>query len=184
MNVSGCRHHAFTQAIVHQRIGDDVVLTPHGPDAKRAVASELERGVREIGARRVLLAEDHPVNQLLLTRLLESEGLEVVQAQNGAEALSQVGEADFDLVLMDLRMPVLDGFEAARRIREQELRTGGHVPIVGMTVEPDADHAARCRDIGMDGFLAKPIDRERLLSELRRHLASRQRVRVPTAVPV
>jgi PAS domain S-box-containing protein len=102
---------------------------------------------------RVLLAEDNPVNQKLASLMLARLGHEVVVAADGAQAVAQVAAGPFDVVLMDMQMPELDGVEATRRIR-----AAGHaVPIVAMTANAmDADRA-RCLEAGMNGFLAKPV---------------------------
>ncbi len=106
---------------------------------------------------RVLLAEDHPVNQKLAVRLLEKQGHTVVVAGDGKEALDALARQAFDLVLMDVQMPAMDGFEAAGRIRREEQGTGRHVPILAMTAHAMKGDRERCLEAGMDGYVAKPI---------------------------
>jgi hypothetical protein len=106
----------------------------------------------------VLLAEDNLINQQLAVRLLEKRGHRVVVARNGREALAEVEKGYFDLVLMDIQMPELDGFEATRRIREKERVTGGHLPIVAMTAHAMQGDQERCLAVGMDDYVAKPIN--------------------------
>jgi PAS domain S-box-containing protein len=113
-------------------------------------------------ARRILLAEDNPVNQLLAVRLLEAAGHEVVTAANGQEAIDRLGERGFDLVLMDVQMPVLDGLDAMRRIRAAEQGTGRHVPILALTAQAMSGDRERCLEAGADAYLAKPFAAEAL----------------------
>ena len=113
---------------------------------------------------RILLAEDNPVNQMLAARLLEKHGHRVALARNGREALEQIAAQAFDVVLMDVQMPELDGFEATVAIREQEKTTGGHLPIVAMTAHAMQSDHQRCLAAGMDGYVSKPININQLVS--------------------
>ena len=105
----------------------------------------------------ILLAEDSVVNQKLAVGLLERAGHRVRIANDGREALAALEEQSFDLVLMDVQMPEMDGLEATAAIRSREAQTGGHVPIVAMTAHAVEGDRERCLDAGMDGYLAKPI---------------------------
>lgn len=105
----------------------------------------------------VLLAEDNPVNQRVATLMLKRAGHSVVVAANGADALNRFDEQHFDLVLMDLQMPVMDGLEAIRRIRQRETRTGGHVPIIALTAHAVDGYQERSVASGADGFQSKPL---------------------------
>ncbi len=107
---------------------------------------------------RVLLAEDNPVNQKIATKLLEKRGLTVKATQNGQEAMDCLSKELFDIILMDVQMPVLDGLEATKLIREDEKQTGRHIPIVAMTAHAMEGDEARCLAAGMDGYISKPID--------------------------
>jgi two-component system, sensor histidine kinase and response regulator len=106
---------------------------------------------------RVLVAEDSPVNQKVALRLLERRGHEATVVDNGREALTALDEGAFDLVLMDVQMPEMDGIEATRAIRARERESGGHVPIVAMTAGALAEDRERCLEVGMDAFLTKPV---------------------------
>jgi signal transduction histidine kinase/CheY-like chemotaxis protein len=106
---------------------------------------------------RVLLTEDNVVNQKLAVRLLEKRGHSVVVASNGREAIETLFREPFDVVLMDVQMPEMDGFEATRRIRERERTTGGHVPIIAMTAHAMKGDRERCLEEGMDGYISKPL---------------------------
>ena len=106
----------------------------------------------------ILLAEDNLVNQLLARRLLEKLGHRVEVAATGMEALAALERQHFDLVLMDVQMPELGGFEATARIRDREKATGGHMPIIAMTAHALKGTRERCLEAGMDSYVGKPID--------------------------
>ncbi len=109
------------------------------------------------GKRRILLAEDNPVNQKLAARMLEKAGYAVSVAEDGEKALTTLRQGTFDLILMDVQMPRMDGIRTTRIIREQERKTGEHIPIVAMTAHAMAGNRERCLAEGMDGYLTKPI---------------------------
>ncbi len=115
---------------------------------------------------RILLAEDNRVNQTLAVRLLQKRGYEVSVACDGRAAVEAVQKEDFDLVLMDIQMPEMDGFEATARIREQETPGGGHLPIVAMTAHALKGDQERCLDAGMDGYISKPIRTSEMFSTI------------------
>jgi signal transduction histidine kinase/CheY-like chemotaxis protein len=106
---------------------------------------------------RVLLAEDNPVNQTLAMRILERLGHKVQVANNGKEVLGRFQAEEFDIILMDVQMPEMDGLEVTRAIRAAESRTGKHVPIVAMTAHAMKGDRERCLSAGMNGYLSKPI---------------------------
>jgi len=117
-------------------------------------------------ARRILLAEDNAVNQRLTLRILERAGYSVALADNGRIALERLEEESFDLVLMDVQMPELDGFEATREIRHREIRTRTHIPIVAMTAHAMTGDRERCLEAGMDDYITKPISAANLLKAI------------------
>jgi two-component system sensor histidine kinase/response regulator len=117
---------------------------------------------------RILLAEDNVVNQKLATRLLEKRGHSVTTAATGVAALEAIGRSAFDLVLMDVQMPDMDGLEATRIIRERERGTGLRLPIVAMTARAMKGDRESCMESGMDGYLAKPIQPRELFEVLER----------------
>ncbi len=142
---------------------DDADLPPLAPDSAVVIvppAAPQEDG-GGIGLR-ILLAEDNPVNQRLALRLLEKMGHRITLVDNGLEALERTMQGGFDLVLMDVQMPELDGLTATRRIRQWETVNGGHVPIIAMTARAMQGDRERCLEAGMDDYLSKPIDSERL----------------------
>ncbi|HEY1219016.1 MAG: response regulator [Bryobacteraceae bacterium] len=115
---------------------------------------------------KILLAEDNPINQKLAVRMLEKRGHTLTVAGNGRQALAILQKDSFDLVLMDIQMPEMDGFEATAAIRESERGTGKHQPIVAMTAHAMKGDDRRCLDAGMDGYLAKPIRSEEVYALL------------------
>ena len=117
----------------------------------------------------VLLVEDNPVNLLIAHEMLQSLGLEVIEAENGSQALARIESHAFDLVLMDCQMPVMDGYTAARHIRERELQFGlARLPIVALTANAFDDDARRTEEAGMDAHLSKPYTRAQLRAVLAR----------------
>ena len=111
----------------------------------------------------ILVAEDNVVNQQLARRLLEKEGHSVAICQNGREAVGAVGREEFDVVLMDVQMPEMDGLEATAAIRAAERTTGRHQRIVAMTAHAMSGDRERCLGAGMDGYISKPIRVDELM---------------------
>ena len=128
----------------------------------------------------VLLAEDNLVNQRLVVRLLEKRGHRVVVAANGLEALQALEKESFDLVLMDLQMPEMDGFEATMGIREKEKSTGAHQAVVALTAHAMKGDREKCLAAGMDGYLTKPIRPQELDQLLEIYVARRMEARSAT----
>jgi CheY-like chemotaxis protein len=121
---------------------------------------------------RILLAEDNVVNQRLAVRLLEKQGHSVEVANNGREALRWVDQNSFDVALLDIQMPEMDGFEATAAIREREQSTGEHLPIIAMTAHAMQGDREHCLAVGMDGYIAKPIQPGRLFEVLEEVVSS------------
>jgi CheY-like chemotaxis protein len=117
---------------------------------------------------RILLAEDNPVNQMVAVRMLEKMGHTVMVVANGRDAVLMTEEHEFGLVLMDVQMPEMGGFEATRAIREKESFTHKHVPIVAMTAHAMKGDREQCLAVGMDGYVAKPIRPVDLAAEIER----------------
>jgi CheY-like chemotaxis protein len=122
---------------------------------------------------RILLAEDNPVNQRLASRLLEKRGHSVVVAGNGRGALEALEKEYFDLVFMDVQMPVMDGFEATAAIRKKEGDSGIHLPVVALTAHAMKGDREKCLAGGMDGYLTKPIQPQELDELLQSYIARR-----------
>jgi PAS domain S-box-containing protein len=118
------------------------------------------------GPSRVLVAEDNMVNQTLARRLLEKRGYAVSVVGDGRAALAALESECFDIVLMDIQMPVMDGFEATAAIRRQEKSTGAHIPIVAMTAHAFKGDQERCLASGMDAYISKPIRQQELYATI------------------
>ncbi|MBZ5559831.1 MAG: response regulator [Acidobacteriia bacterium] len=123
-------------------------------------------------ALRILLAEDNPVNQFLAVRLLEKQGHSVEAVTSGRAVLTALEHDRFDVALMDLQMPEMDGFEATAIIRERERATGAHLPIIALTANAMVGDREHCLAAGMDGYVSKPIDLGSLVDEIRRVTAA------------
>ena len=124
----------------------------------------------------ILLVEDNPVNRRLAQHVLEKEGYTVAAVDNGAAALKMLERERFDLVLMDVQMPRMDGIETTEAIRNREKTTGGYIPIDALTAHAMVGDRERCLKAGMDGYLIKPIQPATLLEAIEQlHLASADR---------
>jgi two-component system sensor histidine kinase/response regulator len=140
------------------------VATRHAqtePTAKR-IGSRPERALH------VLVAEDNPVNRKLVTTLLGKRGHTVKAVENGREAVASTQSESFDVVLMDLQMPEMSGFEAAQAIRQREHEGSGRLPLIALTAHAMRGDRERCLAVGMDGYLSKPIDVDELIETVER----------------
>jgi PAS domain S-box-containing protein len=146
------------------------ILPEDRPPAAEARTAGAEQ---PLAALHVLVVEDNAVNSMLAARMLERRGHSVQVAQNGRAALDALELAHFDLVLMDLQMPEMDGFQATAAIREREHSTGSRVPILALTAHAMKGDRERCLEAGMDGYVAKPVQAAEMFSaieSLLRHL--------------
>lgn len=114
----------------------------------------------------ILLVEDNVINQKLALRMLGKRGYTVLVANNGKEAVNAYREEKFNLILMDVHMPEMDGFEATTSIRARERETGGHIPIIAMTALAIQGDRERCLEAGMDGYVSKPISSKELFDAI------------------
>jgi PAS domain S-box-containing protein len=136
-------------------------------DSPAPLAAAIERAGAVSRGRSILLVEDNDINQRLAHRLLEKRGHRVTVAANGCEAIEAYLREPFDVILMDVQMPGMDGIEATRHIRQREESAGGHVPIVALTARVMKDDRAKCLAAGMDAYVAKPIDVDELMEAIR-----------------
>ena len=162
---------AYLTKPIRQQELQQAILTTLGPNpqARSRPAHQLitRHSLRERRRHvRVLLAEDNEVNQLLARRILEKHGHNVMVAANGKLALAALRTKSFDLVLMDVQMPEMNGHEATRAIREIERETGAHLPIIAMTAHAMKGDEQLCLDAGMDDYLSKPIRPDTLLATI------------------
>lgn len=141
---------------------DDVMVTRH-------VLSE----VQQHQLARILVVEDNKVNQAVVVAMLKKMGLRAEVAENGQEALDVLAQREYDLILMDMQMPVMDGLEATRQLRLREMGDR-RTPVIAMTANVMSEDQASCLDAGMDDFVAKPIQAELFQQALNRWLVSRQ----------
>jgi two-component system sensor histidine kinase/response regulator len=137
-----------------------LVAEPHAAhkDVSLTTRAVLEESPQKLN---ILLAEDNAVNRVLAQKLLQKQGHTVTSVNNGIDALQLWEEnqsRQFDIILMDVQMPEMDGLQAATRIRERELGTGAHIPIIAVTAHAMKGDRERCLAAGMDGYIAKPIN--------------------------
>jgi PAS domain S-box-containing protein len=144
---------------------------PSSPAAVRVSGSRVpDVPAQEAAGHRLLLVEDEPVNREVVLGLIAEWGLIVDTAADGAQALELAQRQPYDLILMDMQMPVMDGLEATRRLRRQP--STAQVPIVAMTANAFAEDRKRCLEAGMNDFLVKPVDPDTLYKTLRHWLAA------------
>ncbi len=142
------------------------VLTALGAPAAEPLPPPARQPLEPEWRRHILLTEDNPVNQKLAVCLLEKQGHTVTVAGNGKEALATLDKEAFDLVLMDVQMPEMDGFEATAAIRQKENATGQHLPIIAMTAYALKGDRERCLAAGMDGYISKPFHARELAAAI------------------
>jgi len=191
---------------IGERIGEGADATPSGFDAmvgrpiKQARLFEALKGARSeapapaaaeepgdpgsLAGLRILIAEDNPVNQQVLQRQVQRLGITADLVANGEEVLGVLRQGNYDAVLMDCQMPVMDGYAATRAIRERELREGGpRMPIVAVTANAMREDYDRCRDCGMDDFVAKPVQMAALSNAIERAVAASRGPGAPVSTP-
>jgi two-component system sensor histidine kinase/response regulator len=158
------------------------MMSAMGPLAESDITPAAEQ-VEPQRTLQILLAEDSPVNQRVATAMLEKWGHEVTVAANGRQAIAMFRRQSFDLVLMDVQMPEMDGLEATKTIRQYEQEAGGHVPIVALTAHAMKGDRQRCLSAGMDGYVTKPIrskELKRMIEDVTSAAASGTLAEVPT----
>jgi two-component system sensor histidine kinase/response regulator len=154
----------------------DAIVTALGRPAAPPPHHEGRRPPRAVERRlNILVAEDNPTNQTLVRLLLEQHRHRVTLVADGREAVAKSDTRAFDLILMDVQMPGMDGFEAAAAIRQRERTTGTHIPIVAMTAHAMAGDRERCLEQGMDAYVSKPLRSDDLLATIDALLAPEHR---------
>jgi len=169
-----CRQLGVTQTILkpfRRSALYEALQTCHGEINEAPVPDiEVPTQEKQVGLR-ILLAEDNIVNQRLISRLLEKMGHHVTSVGDGQMALRLSGLQQFDLVAMDMQMPVMDGVEATEEIRAREKQSGQHLPIVAMTANAFEEDRQRCQQAGMDGYVSKPVSAHSIAMEITRVMA-------------
>jgi CheY-like chemotaxis protein len=161
----------LTKPIMPSELWEATLGALHGELADEATASvAMPPAVAHGPSLHILVAEDNVVNQRLVSRLLEKHGHRVTVVSTGRDVLSGLGRQTYDLVLMDVQMPEMDGLEATAAIRTQEEGTGRHLPILALTAHAMQGDVERCLSAGMDGYLAKPFQADELEAALARLL--------------
>ena len=162
LGVSNCIAKPIFQSELLQAICSALI-----PESSKETPQAARQLSAEAGSRsRVLVVEDNAVNQKLVVRLLEKRGYTVAVAGDGLQALAALEKESFDLVLMDIQMPGMDGLEATAAIREMERSTGSHIPIIATTAHALKGDEQRFRAAGMDAYLAKPIRSAEMFAEI------------------
>lgn len=193
-NVAGFIMKPIKQSELLNRITDSILKpaetqkpqeTPERSDTPSSAPTPAPRPLN------ILLVEDNLVNQKLALRLLEKAGHKVTVANHGQEALEFLEKQRFDLIFMDVQMPVMNGFETTQKIREREQESGEHIPIIAMTAHAMKGDREKCLQAGMDGYISKPIQAEELYQTLDQisaarivHTVAAGSARTPEAPPV
>jgi len=146
--------------------GNKELLVNDCPEGKYISNTESLYVISPRGNLKILLVEDNKVNQEVALSILKRQGYEVSIANNGDEAVKAVQKDSFDMILMDVQMPLMNGYEATGKIRQIEKRTGVHVPIIGLTANAMNGDREKCIDAGMDDYLSKPINMKKLLATI------------------
>lgn len=126
-----------------------------------------------IEGKRILLVEDNEINQLVAMTALKNWNLEVELANNGVEGLQAFQENEYDLILMDIHMPEMDGYETTKKIRELEQKSGGHIPIIAMTASALIGDNMKCIEVGMDDYISKPFEPDNLMRKIYRGITGK-----------
>ncbi len=162
---SGTRHSILNKPLMQSELLDALMAKLGAGSGSAQTLPEIVAPAPGRGLR-ILLAEDNPVNQILALRLLERIGHHTTLVENGRDAVEAVADGSFDVILMDLQMPEMSGFEATQRIREREAQRQRYTPIIAMTAHAMQGDRERCLAAGMDGYVAKPVKPQALADAL------------------
>jgi CheY-like chemotaxis protein len=145
---------------------EQVITGPQAPSS----LTPAHALTQELTGISVLVAEDNPVNQLLVKRILEKVGCKIDIANNGMDAITKISTKRYDMVLMDVQMPEMDGYEATTHIRNKLSQPACHVPIIAMTAHAFGTDAIKCISAGMNDYISKPFQPEDLYGKIGKHL--------------
>lgn len=148
--------------IAQSRLLDTILNVLANPDGSPKNVTTVVQPRSPKPSLRILVVEDNPVNQLVAKRLLERQGFKPVIAEDGFKALNHYADKEFDLVLMDIQLPEMDGYEVTRRIREMQKKIGRRIPIVAMTANAMKGDREKCLEAGMDDYVSKPVQPQKL----------------------
>jgi signal transduction histidine kinase/CheY-like chemotaxis protein len=166
LGVAACLTKPVSQSELFEAISSVLGTSRDQPDSAGIVTRQI--APKETKMLRILLAEDNAINQKIASRVLEKQGHHVTVASDGREALALLDRDSFDVVLMDVQMPEMDGFETTAAIRAQERETGRHLPIIAMTAHAMQGDRERCIAAGMDNYISKPINVRELIELLQK----------------
>lgn len=167
----------LVKPINQSELFDTILALVDGRPAGEKIGGPEPVATQAVKSASVLLVEDSYYNQKLAIGILEKYGHRVTVANNGREALDHTARQDFDIILMDVQMPEMDGLEATQQIREREAATGRHIPIVAMTAQAMKGDRERCLAAGMDAYLSKPIRSQQVLEMIDRQLSTTRPVK-------
>jgi PAS domain S-box-containing protein len=152
-------------------LADHLVKTPASPGGEPAPEAPREAASAGIlDGRRILVVEDNEINRMVIADLLQHWGCRPVMAEDGDAGLAAHAGGDFDVILTDIQLPDRDGYDVAREIRRREIGTDSRVPIIALTAHALAEVQRACREAGMDDYVPKPLDEQRLLKAITDHL--------------
>jgi CheY-like chemotaxis protein len=171
-NAAQCRELGLTTILTKPVRRAELLVAIHKElgvvDLKRKAKAPAPVFDRAQNSLRILVAEDNLVNQKVALAMLGKMGHQVTIANNGVDAIALSGDGEFDLILMDVQMPEMDGFEATRQIRRRELGGRRHLPIIAMTANAMDGDRERCMASGMDDYISKPINSQSLAETISR----------------
>lgn len=151
----------------------EIAVPVESPDPDKSTDADFTPD-RISKSAKILLVEDNKINQLLMERILKKRNFEVELANNGEEAIQLLEANNFDLILMDCQMPILDGFSTTTIIREREYGTTSHIPIIALTAYAMSEERQKCIDCGMDYFVSKPVEQKKLFDAIQSALSPRE----------
>lgn len=171
--------------ICQSQLGEGTTFTVRIPlptakaeDLPRTTVISDDDAVHDLTGIRLLIAEDNDLNWEIIQAMLTDQGIQCDRAENGqlcVETLESLPPDSYDLVLMDIQMPVLNGRDAARKLRQSEREDLHHIPIIAMTADAFAEDVQACLDAGMNAHLAKPVELEKVLTTIRRHIKNKRK---------